>query len=363
MIDAEPRKILLIRPSALGDVCRSVAVLSVLRRRFPRAELHWLVQDTFVDAIREHPALARVVPFPRANFHAWWSPPTSVQILKWLRDLRAARYDIVIDAQGLLRSGIFTRATGARVRVGYRDAAEGGWLGLNRRVDAPRSLHTVDRMLRLVDALTPSPSASTPNTPTRATREDLRLYSSAEARAFAAQACAHVGPRVVLMAPTSRWPGKQWPSERFAAVARALLEGPNPLADAIMVVGSASERSQCLPLLQLASDPILGPRVIDLVGKTSIAQLMALAERSSLVIANDSAALHMAVGFDRPLLALYGPTRVELVGPYGREADVLQHVTPADHMDHKDASSGRSLMERISIDEVLDSAATRLSTQ
>lgn len=365
MNDIEPQKILLIRPSALGDVCRSVAVLSVLRKRFPRAELHWLVQDTFVDAVREHPALGRALLFPRARFHAWWSPQTSASILRWLGDLRAARYDVVIDAQGLLRSGIFALSTGARVRVGYRDAAEGGWVGVNRRVDAPRSLHTVDRMLRLVDAIAATSSASTVEQTgaghaTRATAADLRLYSSAEARAFAAEACGGFGPRVVLMAPTSRWPGKQWPSERFASVARSLLEGSRAFADAVVVVGGASERGQCEPLLNLASDPLVGPRVIDLVGKTSIAQLMALVERSSLVIANDSAALHMAVGFDRPLLALYGPTRVELVGPYGRETDVLQHTSPTDRMDHKDAASGRALMERIGVSEVLEAAVTRL---
>ena len=83
---------------------------------------------------------------------------------------------------------------------------------------------------------------------------------------------------------------------------------------------------------------------------------MALVESSSLVIANDSAALHMAVGFDRPMVALYGPTRVDRVGPYGREADVIQHVTPSDRLDHKDGAAGRALMERIGVEEVVSRA-------
>jgi ADP-heptose:LPS heptosyltransferase len=84
-------------------------------------------------------------------------------------------------------------------------------------------------------------------------------------------------------------------------------------------------------------------------------------EGSSLVVANDSAALHMAVGFDRPLVALFGPTRVELVGPFRREADVLQHATAGDRFEHKELAGGRAMMERISVDEVLGAIAARAS--
>jgi ADP-heptose:LPS heptosyltransferase len=80
---------------------------------------------------------------------------------------------------------------------------------------------------------------------------------------------------------------------------------------------------------------------------------MAMIHFSRAVIANDSAALHMAVGFDKPLIALYGPTRVDLVGPYKRESDVLQHMEPGDTFDHKQAETGRRMMERIHADEVI----------
>jgi heptosyltransferase I len=86
---------------------------------------------------------------------------------------------------------------------------------------------------------------------------------------------------------------------------------------------------------------------------------------SSLVLANDSAALHMAVGFDRPSIGLFGPTRVELVGPYQKHkrnaaATVIQHIGPGDRVDHKDAASGRALMERIGVEEVLDAVGMGL---
>jgi ADP-heptose:LPS heptosyltransferase len=123
-----------------------------------------------------------------------------------------------------------------------------------------------------------------------------------------------------------------------------------------VLVGAASERAQVAPLLDLAQS---NDRVLDLIGKTSLAHLMGVIERAALVVANDSAALHIAVGFNRPLVALYGPTRVHRVGPYRRERDVIQHVSPGDVFDHKSPASV-AMMQRISADEVIRAAIHRL---
>lgn len=353
----DPRRILLIRPSALGDVCRTVPVLVSLRRRWPEARIDWLVQEGFEEAISEHPALhaqgpgggggGRVVPFPRKRFSRWANPGTTARILNWMNSLRAVGYDLVIDAQGLARSGLFAWWTRAPLRVGYADAPELAWLGVNIRVDAPTSMHTVDRMLKLVEA------AGAP-----AVRE-LRLYSSQADRTWLrAQPWAANNGRYVVIAPTSRWRGKLWPAERHAQLVRALLDDKDAGVATAVLVGARPEREQCGALLSLASAE---PRVVDLIGSTSIRRLMAVIESSALVVGSDSAALHMAVGFDRPLIGLYGPTRVDLVGPYGRERDVIQHVSPADRLDHKDERSGRELMERIGADEVIAAARARLS--
>ena len=120
-----PRRILLIRPSALGDVCRTVPVLVSLKRAFPGAEVDWLVQDSFAAAVAHHPDLNGVVPFPRAALARWFSRPAVFRrAVEFLVDLGRRRYDMVIDCQGLLRSGLFTLATRAPVRVGYANAEE-----------------------------------------------------------------------------------------------------------------------------------------------------------------------------------------------------------------------------------------------
>ncbi len=344
----DPRRILIIRPSALGDVCRTVPVLASLRRRYSGAVIDWLVQDSFAPAVAAHPDLDAVIPFRRSAMRGsrLLSPEGRAAFAQLRRALRArdgAAYELVIDCQGLLRSGFFAWLTGAPARVGYANAEELGWLGCNRRHHVPRDRHTVDRMLALIEAEDVPPV------------RDLRLYTPESDRAALDERLKHA--RFVLLAPTSRWEGKRWPADRFTEVARAILA--ERAADFVVIVASESERSQCAPLLELAARE---PRVIDLIGRTSVGGLMAAVERAALVIANDSASLHMAVGFDRPIVSLFGPTRVDLVGPYGRERDVLQPAPPPPPgVSHKDAAAGRELMARIPTAQVIDAALERLA--
>lgn len=335
-----PERILIIRPSALGDVCRSVPVLASLRAAYPGARIDWLVQGSFADAVRFHPGLTGVVKFERkAMSEGLWRGKTGA-LRAFLKQLRGARYDIVYDVQGLARSGFFAWATRAPRRVGYANAREMGWLGYTERHAVEASLHAVDRMVGLVRASGVDPVM------------DMRLYTSEQDRAAVMEEDGLRGRRFAVVAPTSRWEGKRWPAERFASVVPELLKRG---FEAVVVVGSAGEREQCGPVLELAKR---NPRVLDRVGKTSVGRLMALIEASELVIANDSAALHMAVGFGRRIVGLFGPTRLSLVGPYRRDGEALQHVTDADRMDHKDEASGRALMERISVGEVLERVGT-----
>jgi ADP-heptose:LPS heptosyltransferase len=224
-------------------------------------------------------------------------------------------------------------------------------LGVNRRVTVKPGMHTVDRMLELVEAIDVD-----------AVR-DMRLYTGPQERALLEKRISvtdfglakSVLPRYAVIAPTSRWPGKRWPADRFAEVARTLLAKKALALDAVALVGGADERTQCGPLLELAA---IEPRVIDLIGKTSVGELMAVVQSSTLVIACDSAALHMAVGFDRPAIGLYGPTDVRLVGPYtghtkSPKSIVLQHIHAAENLNHKNESEGREMMARIRSSEVL----------
>ena len=339
--ESPPENILLIRPSALGDVCRTVPVLATLKAEFPGAKIDWVVQDVFVDAIAGHPALHRPVLFPRkeVSISKWHTSHARKTLRGFLRVLRAARYDLVLDCQGLGRSGIFALWTGSKRRVGYSDAGEYAWLGANYRIQAPGTMHTVDRMLALVEAMGLTPA------------RDMRLYTPGGVQAAVPDF--ETGGYIVV-APTSRWTGKRWADDRYQALIQRLLEAHDRR---IVIVGGMGERVQCPGVLQLAA---IEDRVIDLVGKTSIAQLMHTIQHAALLVANDSAALHMAVGFECPAVALFGPTRTDLVGPYRRDADVIQHAPTLTKNSHKDERVGRAYMDAITVEEVFAACLHRL---
>ncbi len=342
---ARTKRILIIRPSALGDVCRSVPVLTSLRAAAPAARIDWLVQDSFLDAVIAHPMLDGVVPLPRSRLRHWATPTGAIDALRWLGTLSRARYDLVIDAQGLLRSAGFALATRAPVRIGYANAQERAGFLYTHAPRVPLDRHSVDRMCALLEPLNVAPVL------------DMRLYAPPGAwdRVSKSLELDASEPYAVL-APTSRWPGKRWSIDRFTELTTALLAS-GTITRAV-IVGAAGERAQCAPLIDAS---LRDARIVDAVGKTSVGELMALIERSALVIANDSAALHMGVGFARPIVALYGPTDTARVGPWQRDASVIQHIKPCEKLDHKNESLGRGLMERISVAEALDRSLAALN--
>lgn len=341
---SHPARLLIIRPSALGDVCRTVPVLASLRRAWPAARIDWLVQESFAPAIAAHPALDATVDFPRPRFARWWRHPgVAAELAAWLRDLGRREYDLVIDCQGLGRSGLFARMTRARRRVGPRDAREFAWLGYTHRHRVPAEIHAVEAMLALVAAEGVEPI------------RDLRLHvADSDREGWAAERDAlGLGDAYLVLAPSARWASKRWPRERWIELLRRLRDHGAPPA---VVIGAPGEEEQARGLAEAGA--------VDLVGRLSIGRTMAVIAGAIGVVANDSAPLHMAVGFDRPTVALFGPTDPALVGPYGRDHEVLRRCSPEEarraHY-RRDAALGIELMARITVEEVQERVASILA--
>ena len=208
MANATPERILFIRPSALGDVCRSVPVVASLHEAYPGASIDWLVQSEFIDAVSEHPAIRNVIPFPRRELKRWYTPSGFSKVKSLTKELKDAFYDLVVDGQGLGRSGMLALSTCAKQRIGPDHAREFGWLGYTNRVQAT-SPHTVDNMLELVESIGVQAI------------KDMRLYTPPYAEAWWSEYRTNHGVQdYVVLAPTSRWSSKQWPVERFCEVTR-----------------------------------------------------------------------------------------------------------------------------------------------
>lgn len=326
----------MLRPSALGDVCRTVPVLASLRRRFPDAVIDWLVQNSYSDAVRCHPALDSVVLFDRASLRGLWRPRAWMALAGWLASLGRAGYDLVFDLQGLGRSGLFSLCTGAPRRVGFRDAREFGWLGANVHVERGERPHTVDQMLRLVESQ---------GVPAIA---DLRLSPPPESTESWSALRRDLGAdgRYAVLAPTSRWRCKQWPAERWAEFAARVLDSCR--LERAIVIGAPGEQSQTTWSRAV-------PRCVDLCGRMRIGESMAAIADAALVVANDSAPLHMAVGLGTPYVGLFGPTDPVRVGPYRGARWVVSSPLEAGEERRRYRARGDddTLMRRIGVDEVL----------
>jgi heptosyltransferase-1 len=306
--DSKVSRILLVRPSALGDVARTVPALVTLRKAYPHAKIDWLVARSYTELLRHHPDLNDVLPFDRKRFgQMYYNPAAAWEALTWCRQLRKARYDLVVDLQGLLRSGIFTRITGAPRRIGFANAREGAAMAYTEKYDIDPQMHTVDRMLTLLASAGMTLHHDMTLYPGQADVQWVREYLDQHGGADAPYAC---------IAPTAQWLCKCWPLEHYTRTARRLLE-MDSVGRRVVVIAAPHEQVMLQPMLNELNSPAV------LMPKMNVGQMLAMLSRTSLLVCNDSGPLHMAVGLNRAIVSIFGPTDPAVVGPYRRMETVV----------------------------------------
>ena len=293
------KRILLIKPSSLGDIIHALPTAAALKRRYPDAHLAWLVKKEWAEILYGNPDLDEVLAFP----FAWFSAPGMV------RALRSRSFDWVVDLQGLLRSGILGWMTSARRRVGFSTGREGSPLFYTERIPAPDPfMHAVDRYLliaRALDASVEKPIFRIPACPDDAQWADASIGRAGEGDS----------PRIVLNS-SARRADKRWPVERFADVGRRLAERFDAR---LVVIGGPEDLDRAGRLSQT-----LPPETINLAGRTSLGRLAAVLRRADFLVTNDSGPMHLAAAVQTPVVAIFGPTDPRKVGPYGSEHRVLE---------------------------------------
>jgi lipopolysaccharide heptosyltransferase I len=300
------RRIVIIKPSALGDIIHALPVLTALRQRFPQAHISWIVNRSYEGLLRGHPDLDAVLPFERGLSHQELMQ-AALGYGEFFRNLRLQKFDLVIDLQGLFRSGMMALATGAPRRVGLQSSREGAlWFYTDVVPVADFSaLHAVDRCWLVAEALGAG-----------AFPKVFHIPVAERAQAWAVQML-HEQPRPWLaVAVGSRWVTKRWPTDHFATLLRKAQERHGGTA---IFVGGPDEA----PLARLVARKLRGAS-LDVTGKTSLPHLAALLARADVMLANDTGPLHLAAALGRPVVAPYTCTKVRLNGPYGQEAGAVE---------------------------------------
>ena len=139
-----PRKILIIKPSALGDIVHTLPVLQALKTCYPEVEIHWVVVKGLHTFLEGHPLIHRLWIFDRQKWKSFSALSSTLkEIRQFVHGLRAERFDVSLDFSGLLRSGLITWMAGARIRLGFSNGDEGSFLFYNRAIDGDMSIHAV----------------------------------------------------------------------------------------------------------------------------------------------------------------------------------------------------------------------------
>jgi heptosyltransferase-1 len=342
-ISPPPRRILLVRLSAIGDIVFASPLVSSLRRVYPDAHIAWLVQPECRALLAHHPDLDEVIDWPVWNWRALWREKRmgalASEIRAFRRTLRNRRFDLAVDLQGLLKSGILTRLSGARRRIGLGSREGSQWLMTDRIPRGGNPERIGSEYLFLAESLgLPAGDFA------------MAVHTGQVDQRFAEALIERedLGRRYAVICPFTTRPQKHWFEDRWAELASRMRAN---LSLSVVLLGGPADVEAAARIRAMAGDALL-----DLTGKTSLLQAAAMIERSALLVAVDTGLGHMGIAFRRPSLLLFGSTC-----PYRNtarnNARVLYHSLECSPCKRKPTCNGAfDCMRAISVDEVIEAA-------
>lgn len=301
-------KILILKPSSLGDVVQALPVLRLLKHHFPTGEFHWWIESGLAPLLEYDPDLSGLFRFERRR---WSSPFRWAGLLKSVRAMRRERFDYIIDLQGLSRSALIAWLANGKTIIGLDNPREGTREGAQGLYDlrarrSPDGTPAVDRYLAVLDVLGVPVHWKFDWLPARrAVADQLRTKWPLRPG------------RWILLQPGARWDNKRWPAHYFADVVRRLSRQYVDLNFAIL--GSQADQELARTILPACAD-----RCLDLTGRTSLPEMVEWIRLSDLVITNDTGPMHVAAALRKPLVAIFGPTNPASTGPHGQRSAVVQ---------------------------------------
>ena len=340
MTGEEPKRILIIKPSALGDIILALPALSALRRSFPNARISWFVRPEFAPLITGHPYISDIILFDRKQLSKWWCEPKSFNALRSLvKQLKTGRFDLVFDFQGLFRTGYFSRVTGCKRRFGMAGARELAHLFYTDKISQDASsIHLVDYYLKMAAAAG-----------AKQVEEEFKLPEDAGAaeqidKLLKSQG---VNGKYAVIVPGAAQVNKRWPIERFRELAGKIDER---FGLSVVATGTQGEREYI---------EAIGKRVINLAGKTTVRELIPLMKKASLVVSNDTGPGHIAAALGVPMVMIFGPTNPARVCPYKRPECVVA-IEPTTRGMKADSYEPRHDINHITVEQVFEKACRQI---
>lgn len=354
-------RVLILKVSSMGDIVHASPVAAALKRSFPHLRIGWIAEDRHAGVLEGSPRVDRLHIIPHKALRTRPFGRSAWQIVAQLsRELRAERYQVAIDLQGLLKSAIWGVLGGIPVRYGAHRMRELTPLLLRRMPIPERSdRHVVQQYLdaarwlgasgEFPDLYTSPDDAHLPEPPV-----EFPLFVPDTTRQQAAYKLAQLGADgkpLISINPSAGREWKRWSLDKFAELSdRMEAEWGVP----VVFIGGPGDKPLEDGLRTLKKRPLRS-----LIGRTNLKEAMAVVERSAVHICGDTGTAHIAAAFRVPVVGLYGPTRPERTGPYGQRANVLDKrllctACPPDRCIRKEC------LQWITVEEVLAKAHTLL---
>lgn len=322
------RKILIVKPSALGDIVHSLPFLYAMKQKFPEASVDWVVAHGLHTFLEDHAMINRLWVIKKDQ---WKKPANFKQTLKEINQLRknlkAQHYDVCIDLSGLFRSGLITGFSKAPFRLGFKESDEGSPLFYTHKIHGSMNIHAIDRYLKIAEFM--------------GCRTDEIQYPFAPYDKTP-PICRTLPKRYAIMSPSAGKPANRWHASKFGRLA-ARLNLP------VVVIASAAEAD-------IADEVVAASQgsAVSIAGQTGLKELLAVIQGAEYFICNDTGPMHMAAALNIPVFAIFGPANPVRTGPYGSIHTVIQKQFPCMpcYAKHPCTANRFQCMEELSVSDV-----------
>lgn len=333
---------LIVRLGSLGDVIHGIPVAAALKSEFPSGRVDWMVDPRYVELLDLVTCVdRRIAVDPRAVKRG----EGRERFRETMRELRDMDYDAVIDLQGLLKSAMLARSVGGHRTIGFPRKHLREQLARAFYTDAPDpgdATHVIYKNLALL-------------APLKVDNRQIRFPIRIPHNATIDQIAGRFQPNgYVLINPGAAWPNKQWPPDRFGAVAAAIardfgfrslvLWGPGEQEIAHHVVETSMDTAEMSP-------------------PTTITDLIGICRGARLMISGDTGPLHIAGAVNTPIVALFGPTRPDRNGPWGLYDVAISRVQQCSCVYRRQCKKPERCIDDISIAEVMSAVHTRMGVR
>ncbi|MCF8054364.1 MAG: glycosyltransferase family 9 protein [Deltaproteobacteria bacterium] len=340
-------RILLVKLSALGDVIHTMPLAASLRRKFPQAEISWLIEEDAQEVLVGYDKIDRVIVSPRKSalreIRAGKILTGIKRLANFIKELRQENeYDVIIDAHGLFKSAVLVGFLRGKRKIGFASLQEGSGFFYREKIFEDMDKHAVDRYLDFAVYL--GADTSNPQFDINADVADAeKLLSNvgiAREEGF------------IAISPNALWETKLWDDEKFAELADMIF---TRLGMKVVLTGKTA--GETAGVAKFARH-----HLVDLGGRTKLRSLAGVFMRSRVLVSTDSGPMHLAIAVGCPVVAIFGPTNAIRTGPYGNRGIVVSQDVDCRPCLQKKCSD-IACMRKISAEDVFSGVLAALNNK